>query len=112
MDEKTQTYAVLRPVNHDLTDYLPGEMLELDERTAAPLLDVEAITAIAEGADAQEDVLDRAIAALDPDDPEHYTQGGIPQVAALGRQAGFEVTAAMRDVAWVRYQQARHAAGE
>ena len=111
MDENTQTYAVLRPVNHDLTDYLPGETLELDERTAAPLLDIEAITVIARDADAQEDVLDRAIAALDPDDPEHWTQGGLPQVAALGREAGFEVTAAMRDVAWVRYQQARQTDG-
>lgn len=109
---KTTTYVVLRPVSHDRTKYLPGETIELDEPTAAPLLGVESIAAVADPeAQAEPEVIDRALATLEPGNPEHFTQGGLPQVAALERAAGIEVTAAMRDAAWVRYQKARAVAG-
>lgn len=101
------TYVVLSPVHHDGVLYVPGETMELDEATAAPLLGIESIAAVNEQAASRDQVLDRALASLDPDDAALWTQGGLPQVAALEAAAGFDVTAAERDAAWVRHQQAR-----
>ncbi len=36
-------FKVLTPLDHDGKRYAPGKLIELDEDTAAPLLDVAAI---------------------------------------------------------------------
>ena len=101
------TYVVLTPVRHNRTLYVPGDTMELDEATAAPLLGVESIAPVKEQAASRDQVLDRALASLDPNDAALWTQNGLPQVAALEAAAGFDITAAERDAAWVRHQQAR-----
>lgn len=40
------------------------------------------------------------IADLDPNNEEHFTKGGKPEVKVLEDKAGFNVTAAERDNAW------------
>ena len=39
----TKTYTVKTPVNHDNTPYEPGASIELEQKDAAPLLQVGAI---------------------------------------------------------------------
>ena len=106
-ETNTTTYVVLRHVRHDHVHYDCGDTIELDEATAARLLGSEAIAPVVDTATSRDQVLDRALASLDPDNAELWTQNGLPQVAALEAAAGFDVTAAERDVAWVRHQQAR-----
>ena len=101
------TYVVLRHVRHNHVHYDAGDTIELDETTAARLLASEAIAPVVDTATSREQIIDRALASLDPDDAALWTQGGLPQVAALEAAAGFDVTAAERDAAWVRHQQAR-----
>lgn len=40
-----------------------------------------------------------AIAQLDPENPEHFTKDGKPQVAAIEAILGYNITAAERDAA-------------
>ena len=105
---QTKQYLVLSTVVYDHVRYVAGDTIELEDRHAASLLDVEAIAEIdadAEGAEARTRLLTAAIAKLDPDDAEHFTRGGLPQVDALAAASALAgVTAAERDAAWVAYQ--------
>lgn len=44
-----------------------------------------------------------AISELDPDNKDHYTEAGLPQVSALEEILDGDVTAAERDAAWEIY---------
>jgi hypothetical protein len=45
-----------------------------------------------------------AIGLLDPENPDHYTKGKKPEVAALEEILGKDITAAQRDKAFEIYQ--------
>lgn len=49
-------------------------------------------------------LLGDAIAQLDPQNPDHFTSGGKPQVDALSDITYQPVSAAQRDAAWMAYQ--------
>ena len=52
-----------------------------------------------------------AVAGLDPDNPDHFTRSGKPEVRALEAASGLtDVGAAERDAAWKDYRQAAAAA--
>ncbi len=54
------------------------------------------------------EVLFTAIARLDPENPDHFTKGGKPEVRALEKASGLsDVTAAERDDVWEDYQTAK-----
>ncbi len=113
MSDPSTRYLVLSPVQHDGELYDVGATLALTGAAAAPLVEAGVIKpAAGEEAEDREEILDRAVAALDPDAAADWTSAGLPQVAALERETGAGVTAAERDAAWVRFQQARSAAGE
>lgn len=44
------------------------------------------------------------IGRLDPENPDHYTKSGKPEVKALSKLAGRAVSGADRDTAWAAYQ--------
>lgn len=49
-----------------------------------------------------------AIAVLDPDNPDHFTKSGKPEIKALENAAGLDdISAADRDAAWDEYQKAK-----
>lgn len=45
-----------------------------------------------------------AMAQLEPDNPDHFTTTGKPQVDVLGALLGEPISAAERDAAWEQYQ--------
>lgn len=45
-----------------------------------------------------------AIGRLDPLNPEHFTNQGIPRVDAIGKLLGYDITAEQRDAAWAAVQ--------
>ena len=48
--------------------------------------------------------LHRAIAALTPDEPDHWRQDGRPEIRALKQLSGIKkITGAERDAAWASY---------
>ncbi|MCH4295572.1 HI1506-related protein [Shewanella sp. 3B26] len=47
-----------------------------------------------------------AVATLEPDNREHFTSGGKPQLEVLGKLMGKTLTAAERDAQWLAYQAA------
>ena len=50
------------------------------------------------------DEIVEAIAILDPDNKEHFTQGGVPSVEALEAATGIsEISGAERDEAWEKH---------
>lgn len=52
-----------------------------------------------------------AAAVLDPDNPDHFTRSGKPEIRALEAASGMtDVSAAERDAAWEDYRQAAAAA--
>lgn len=73
------------------SDYDPARHTLWDERETK----VEAPTDPAERLAA----IKGAIAQLDPDNPEHFTKGGKPQVEAIEAVLGYGVSAAERDAA-------------
>ncbi len=56
-----------------------------------------------EGGDNSLSLID-AIKQLDPDNTDHFTSGGKPQVDALEKLMGKSVSAAERDAAWAELQ--------
>lgn len=59
-----------------------------------------------DAADKDVPLIDRLVAAIPDLTDEDYTGSGKPEVAALERLAGVDVTAADRDAAWSAYQEA------
>ena len=110
-----KTYTVAGPSELHLGPdaiYLPGEPVELTKETAAPLLADGVVIAGAkrpEG-DALQAAIRAAIEALDPANPECWTKGGKPDVRALEKVLGFDITAPERDAAWAAVEAARTAA--
>ena len=103
----TRPYTVAGPsiLEFDGTAYLPGDPVELADDIAAALL---ADGVVLEPETAAQDRKARIIAAigeLDPDNPEHFTKGGKPEVKALEAILGFDITAAERDAAWAAFQE-------
>lgn len=45
-----------------------------------------------------------AIAVLDPEDKDQFTNAGLPQVGAIEAVLSEDITAAERDAAWAQYQ--------
>lgn len=99
-------YRVLSLVAHDGTDYPAGADIELDETTAAPLLEGGAI----DGPHLSLYDIGQAIRGLSADDPKLWTKDGRPQVRALtAALGGAVVTPAQRDAAWANVQSAKSA---
>lgn len=61
--------------------------------------------------DAPESIFE-AIGQLDPENPEHFTKSGKPEVKALEAILGCPVTAKERDSAWVFYQDGQTGAAD
>lgn len=79
---------------------------ELPKGLASVMVDPAEIEEDA-GADEADDKIQRicdAIAILDPDDPDQFTNAGLPQVDALEEVMGEDITAAERDAAWAQYK--------
>lgn len=53
-----------------------------------------------------------AIKQLDPENSDHFTSGGKPQVDALSKLVGAPVSAASRDEAWAEVQAQAQTQGE
>ena len=47
----------------------------------------------------------KAIETLDPENEEHWTGSGKPNVASLEAVLGWDISAAERDEAWARHEQ-------
>ena len=112
-----KTYTVAGPSELHLGPdaiYLPGEPVELTKETAAPLLADGVV--IAGAAKPQGDELHAAIqdaiGRLDPADSTKWTKGGKPDVKALEKLLGFDITAAERDSAWAAVELRRQATAE
>ncbi len=107
------TYQVRSPVDHDHIRYALGSEIALSDAVAAPLLALGAIerTTAATNVEVEMDDVDDAIVAtigrLDPDDPNHFTRSGAPQVGALETLLDRNITSAERDAAWATYQARR-----
>lgn len=110
------TVTELGPLMHDGARYAPGARCALDEAAAAPLLRSgvlaetpsapEALAPAPPPAPAAEvSDLVRAIRALDPDDPAHWTKSGKPDATALTERLGRQVSAAERDEAWAEVRE-------
>ena len=120
-------YLCLSPVRFDGRRYLPGENIELPEDVAAQLLGNGVIEPApgkakppkkdpapepkkdaepepekdpAPETPAQPTTVAEAIDRLDPENADHWTKTGTPQVPALTALLGRRVTAAERDQAW------------
>ena len=113
-----KTYSVLMPVDYDNQRYDIGAGIDLEEKHAAPLLAVQAIseptTASAPPADtAPEDASERlaaittAIGQLDPDNAGLWLKDGKPKSDAISAVLGWPVSAAERDAAWNLIQPAQ-----
>ena len=107
MSEKT--YRVLSPLLHDGELYSPGDDITLGESQVQDLIADGVIAAPAGGdkeqpADTDTDrqaAIVEAIGKLDPENPDHYTKSGKPDIAVLGSLTGFDdITAAERDAAF------------
>ncbi|WP_321276925.1 HI1506-related protein [Thiomicrorhabdus indica] len=58
----------------------------------------------ADGADDDSRSIFEAIGQLDPENPEHFTKSGKPELKALRALFGIELTAEQRDQVWADYQ--------
>lgn len=92
--------------------YLKGEV-EVPDAIAARLIAngqaerIAEIPAIEQKAGISDDRLSAlvdAIDALEDGNEDHWTSAGKPEVAALKKATGGDVTAAERDAAWAYYQ--------
>ncbi len=101
-------YTVKSPLNHDCKEHAVGAPVELDEKTAAPLLAVgavepEATPSVPSGpTDTTErlEAIKSAIAGFDKNDASLWTKGGHPNLDALEKSLDWRPTAAERDRAW------------
>ena len=106
MKPKTKPYLALTPIAHDHVEYAIGDVIELDNDTAAPLLATGAVSAPPEGGGeaARLEILAGAIESI-PHDDAHYTSAGVPRTDALEAASGLDgVTATERDAAWIACQ--------
>jgi len=111
-------YQVLHPILHNGELHTPPcDPIQLDRKDAAELVSAGAAEKVADkpagkarrpapaepaaapAADPSIADIAAAINGLDKDNPEHYTKGGKPVVAALEAMLGYEITAAQRDQA-------------
>ena len=111
----TTTYYCLVRISYDRADdYAPGEAIDLPDRDAAALLAAGAISPDAPvqiqdaalGLTGIDAILD-AIDALIPTSETAWTKDGKPQVVALERALGYDISAADRDAAWDKHQDRR-----
>lgn len=69
------------------------------EQVAA--LKADPMLIVTEDADSRGDLIRAAFADLDPENAEHFTRGGKPELAALRERTGLsDLTAAERDRRW------------
>lgn len=91
-----------------------GELVELSDEQADSLAehlvvhsaDAEAPVGEADEAADKADALVAAIGQLDPENHDHWTKAGKPDVAALEAILGRDISADDRDAAWQRAQDA------
>lgn len=50
------------------------------------------------------EAIGKVLGLLDPQNPEHFTNGGKPEVKAIEAILEIDITAAERDAAWDKYQ--------
>lgn len=109
----TKRYTVKTPVNFNQEEFVPGDPIELDDKTAKDLLEVGAIepatsaASSAAGGPASEEKLDAikaVIGELDKEDATAWLKDGKPKTEAIAALTGWPVSAAERDAAWAALQ--------
>ncbi len=101
-------YTVKSPLRHDGKDCAVDSPVEMDEKTAAPLIAVGAIEPESEKAppagptDPAErlSAIKDAISRLDKDNKKLWTKSGLPDLAALEYVLEWRPAAPERDQAW------------
>lgn len=86
-------------------DQIPGDA---DKTAIESLLAGHSEGATTDGAQSQVTVssLTEAFAMLDPSNPDHFTQGGKPQLDPLSKLLGRPVSGGERDSAWDEFKKA------
>lgn len=104
-----KTYIALWPVKFDGALHPAGAVIEPPAKVAAQLLALGAIEPAPEAAAApiDRDAIVGAIGKLDPENTDHWTQAGAPDVRALEAVLGGQITAKARDAAWAEVQKAK-----
>jgi hypothetical protein len=109
-------YTVKSPIKDADGRHEIDAVVDLDDKAAKPLLDEGVIEPFVEakpsntGNAGPTDPVERieaikaAIAGLDKDDKRAWTKDGRPNLDALSEAAGFRVTAAERDQAFIELQ--------
>ena len=110
---KSQDYEVLSPLKHDGDEVEVGQTVSLSKKDAAPLLACGAIRdpravdveVVVEAEATREEQIVEGVKAMMAEDPEKgqaalWTKAGKPEVKAIEKMVGFDITAAERDAAW------------
>lgn len=116
VDAEKLSAEQLQQINNDslliVGEYADGlSLASLDEPTAKNLLPEANQGGNSQGplgsralSDGVKLTLEQAFAQLQPDNKEHFTGTGLPQLDALERLVGHKVTSAERAEAWEAYQ--------
>ncbi len=101
-------YKALTRIRHDGDDYLPGEILDLDEKNAKGLLSVRAVEEakleVPMDAAGRARAIEEAIRSLDREDADLWLQDGKPDLVAIQAALGWSPSAGERDAAWKAVQ--------
>ena len=114
VDTEKLSAEQLQQINADpllvVGEYADGiELASLDEPTAKNLLSQtdkggDTQGTLGNGTLSNGVTLEQAFAQLQPDNKEHFTGAGLPQLDALEKLVGHKVTSAERAEAWAAYQ--------
>lgn len=110
MAKKIDVTVLVGTVDDGDEKYGPGKSLQVDEGEAKGLVDAGIVRLGVpdepdEGmTDERLDLLLEAIGALEDGNENHWTEKGLPEVAALKELTGGNVTGDERDEAWLEYQ--------
>lgn len=111
---ETRSYTVTSPLKCDGERYAVGDPIELTSARGAHLVAAGAVKAPERDAEElageaaeleREQAIAEAIGQLDPENPDHFTKGGKPEVAAVEAITGFDISAKERDQVWERQKQ-------
>ena len=107
-------FYVCSPLCHDGEKYSEGDTVELTKKQADRLLalphppiDLEKSAEAAAESGSTPTLLERLVAAiadLNPDNADHFTNAGKPEIKALNAIVSEKVSGADRDTAWELYQ--------
>jgi len=110
-----KTYKVVSPIRHDGRDHAVDEVIDLDDKTAAGLIEAGAVDPGAIGDTGGGSVIPgdpvkrqlaivEAIGQMDTENADLWLRDGRPDASAIEEITGWKVTAAERNEAWASMQ--------